>query len=243
MNKLDTAANYQQHTAHRSLAHAAGDLIGSFEISTKVGFFPEGHRLAPASLKAAIQQIPEDFGRLPDTVLLHNPETSATGLGRACQTLAEMTDAGYCRAWGISSWSPHKLAIDDSDIPRPDTVLVRAGLSAPAPVLEAAETLASRTGARQVWGMAPFGGSAADPLWSTIDTSLLVPPQQQATPLQRVAAAAFALPAAVERLCVGTSSAAHLSEIVHAEGLSLCPEAIEKYRGLLRRRAERISTA
>ncbi|MFC9087677.1 aldo/keto reductase [Nocardiopsis dassonvillei] len=242
MTRLDTAFNYQRFTAHRLLADAAGDLLASFEISTKVGFFPDGHDLTPERLKAAVREIPEELGCVPDTVLLHNPENSIEGFEGACAALAEMRYAGYCGAWGLSSWDPRVLAERDWSVPRPDVVMVRAGLSVPAPVLEAAERFSTRVGARAVWGMAPFGGDAADPLWSGVDTSLFLDPGQRASRVQATVAAAWAVPE-VERLTVGTSSPAHLEEIVQAESLTVSASMVDRYRTLLRRRAERVDTA
>ncbi|MGH3886005.1 MAG: JmjC domain-containing protein, partial [Pseudonocardiaceae bacterium] len=37
---LDTAFNYRDFTSHTQLARAAGELLGEFTVSTKVGFFP-----------------------------------------------------------------------------------------------------------------------------------------------------------------------------------------------------------
>ena len=242
MTKLDTACNYQRFTAHRSLAQAAGNLLSSFEISTKVGFFPDGHGLDPERLSAAVRQIPEELGRVPDTVLLHNPECSPGGFEKACAALADLRDAGYCRAWGISSWDPRSLTAREWSVPRADVVMVRAGLSVPAPVLDAAELLSARCGARTLWGMAPFGGDASDPAWSGVDTSLFLAPGERATRVQAAVAAAWALPG-VERLAVGTSSAAHLEEVVHAESLTVSADTVGRYRALLRGRAERVDAA
>ncbi|WP_201296770.1 aldo/keto reductase [Nocardiopsis sp. FR26] len=242
MTRLDTAFNYQRFDAHRSLADAAGDLLASFEISTKVGFFPDGHDLCPKRLRTVVREVPEQLGCVPGTVLLHNPECSADGFEEACTALSEMRDAGYCRAWGLSSWNPQALADHDWAVPRPDVVMVRAGLSVPAPVLEAAERLSARLGARAVWGMAPFGGDAAGPLWSGIDTSLFLASGQRASRVQATVTAARAIPK-VERLAVGTSSPAHLEEIVQAESLAVSVSTVDRYRALLRRRAERVDTA
>ncbi|WP_433700867.1 aldo/keto reductase [Nocardiopsis sp. CA-288880] len=242
MTWLDTAFNYQRFAAHRSLADTAGDLLASFEVSTKVGFFPDGHDLSPERLRAAVRKIPEELGCVPSTVLLHNPECSADGFEEACTTLSEMRDAGYCRAWGFSSWDPRSLADRDLPVPRPDVVMIRAGLSVPAPVLDAAGRLVRRVGARAVWGMAPFGGDAAGPLWSEIDTSLFLAPGQQASRVQAGVAAAWVVPV-VERLAVGTSSPTHLEEIVQAESLTVSTSTVDRYRALLRRRAERADTA
>lgn len=241
MTGLDTAYNYQRFTAHRALAAAAGTTLERFDLTTKVGFFPEGHDLDPVRLREAVRQTVNDLGRVPDTVLLHNPECSVEGFEKACEALVRMRDAGLFRAWGISTWNPHRLAERTWSLPRPDTVMVRAGLSVPAPVLDAAERLTEQLGARRVHGMAPFGGNAADPLWGRVDTSLFLAPGQRADRLQAALAAAFALPR-VERIAVGTSSPAHLEEIVQAGSLTVSPETVQRYRALLRGRTERSPT-
>lgn len=241
MTGLDTAYNYRGFTAHRNLAAVAGDLLGSFEISTKVGFFPDGHDIDAERVRAAVQEIPEVLGRLPSAVLLHNPECSVGDFEKACEALAEMCDAGYCHSWGFSTWNPRALAEHRWTIPQPDIVMVRAGLRVPAPVLDAAERLTRQVRARRVWGMAPFGGSTEDPLWSTIDTSLFLSSSQKGTAVQAAVSAAFAIPA-VEKLCVGTTSATHLAEIVQAESLNVSTRVVERYRALLSRRAERSRT-
>lgn len=239
---MDTAFNYQRFDAHRSLADVAGDLLTSFEVSTKVGFFPEGHDLSPDRLRAVVREIPEELGYVPRTVLLHNPECSVDGFEEACVALSEMRDAGYCRAWGFSSWNPQALVDHSRSIPRPDVVMVRAGLSVPAGVLDAAESLSRQIGAREVWGMAPFGGDADAPLWSRIDPSLFLTPGQRAGRVQAAVAAAWAVPN-VERLAVGTSSPAHLEEIVQAESLTVTADTVDRYRTLLRHRTERNDSA
>lgn len=241
MTRLDTAFNYQRFTAHRSLSEVAGDLLPSFEVSTKVGFFPDGHDLTPQRLKATVRRIPEELGRVPSTVLVHNPECSPEGFVEACTALSELRDEGYCQAWGISSWNPERLIEHQWSVPRPDVVMLRAGLSVPADVLEAAERLMTRTGPQAVWGMAPFGGDAGDPLWSRIDASLFLGPGQRSSRVQAAVAAAWAVPP-VERLAVGTSSSAHLEEIVQAEALTVSADTVARYRSLLRRRTERADT-
>lgn len=241
MTRLDTAFNYQRFNAHRSLSEVAGDLLPSFEINTKVGFFPDGHDLTPERLKATVRRIPEALGRVPSAVLLHNPECSPEDFEEACTALSELRDTGYCRAWGISSWNPERLIEHQWSVPRPDAIMFRAGLSVPASVLASAERLATRSNPRAVWGMAPFGGDAGDPLWSRIDASLFLEPGQSGSRIQAAVAAAWAVPA-VERLAVGTSSSTHLEEIVQAEALTVSTDTVARYRSLLRRRAERVDS-
>ncbi len=235
MTGLDTAFNYQNYGSHRALARVAGDLLGSFEISTKVGFFPDGHDLDPARLRAAVEQAARELSRVPDTVLLHNPERSPDGFRRACGALSGMRDAGLCRAWGLSSWDPRAL-LTVADDAYPDVLMVRAGLTVPAAVLDAAEQLAATLGAKQLWGMAPFGGDTADSVWTTVDTSLFLAPGQRATRLAAGLAAAFTVPT-VDRIAVGTSRPDHLAQLVAACELTTNSQTISRYRELLRQPA------
>ncbi|GAA1986611.1 hypothetical protein GCM10009799_10140 [Nocardiopsis rhodophaea] len=237
MTSLDTAYNYQRYRSHQVLASVAAGLLDLFEITTKVGFFPDGHDLTPERLRVAVQRTAEDLGRIPDTVLLHNPECSIDGFEKACEALMLVRDEGLCRAWGISTWDPRKLAERSWVVPRPDVVMVRSGLTVPAHVLGAAERFTVQLAVPSVWGMAPFGGNAKDPVWSKTDTSLFLAPGQQATHRQAAVAAAFDIPT-VERLAVGTSSPAHLTEIVQAESLTTSTQVVERYRALLRRRVD-----
>ena len=231
---LDTAYNYQRFGGHRALATVGGDLLSRFEISTKVGFFTDGHSLDPARLHAAVEQAASDLGRIPDTVLLHNPECSPGGFQRACDTISTLRDSGLCRAWGLSTWDPRRL-LAVADEASPDVLMVRAGLTVPATVLDAAEHLVAVLRPERVWGMAPFGGDSADPIWSSVDTGMFLTPGQQASPLQAAVAAAFAIPS-VQRLAVGTSRPEHLAELVAACGLAVSPQRVASYRELLRRR-------
>lgn len=119
--------------------------------------------------------------------------------------------------------------------------MVRAGLSVPAAVLGATERLMARTRPQVVWGMAPFGGDAGDPLWSRIDASPFLEPGQGGSPIQAVVAAAWAIPS-VERPVVGTSSSTHLEEGVQAEALTVSTDTVARYLSPPRRRAERVDT-
>jgi pyridoxine 4-dehydrogenase len=198
---LDTAYNYQRFGGHRALADAAGDLLDRFEISTKVGFFTDGHSLDPARLHAAVEQAASDLGRIPDTVLLHNPECSPGGFQRACDTIRALRDTELCRAWGVSTWDPRRLLAVAQEA-RPDVLMVRAGLTVPAVVLDAAEDVVAALRPERVWGMAPFGGDSADPIWSSVDTELFLTPGQQASRLGAALAAAFAIPSVEGSLSV-----------------------------------------
>jgi pyridoxine 4-dehydrogenase len=218
------------------LAEAAGDLLEKFEISTKVGFFSDGHSLESTRLRTAVEQAVDELGRIPDTVLLHNPECSPRQFHRACGALCALRDAGLCRAWGLSSWDPRPL-VQIAEDAEPDVLMVRAGLTVPAAVLDAAEELAARLRPTRLWGMAPFGGNVADPVWKVVNTDLfLMPDQQSTTFLAAGLAAAFALPQ-VERIAVGTSRPDHLAELVEACELATNPQNVERYRALLRRTA------
>ncbi|MDO0936596.1 aldo/keto reductase [Streptomyces sp. DG2A-72] len=233
---LDTAFNYHHFTSHRTLAAIADDLIPAFTISTKVGYFPDGHDLDPARLRAAVEQSAQELGRTPDTVLLHNPESSVDGFATACATLLEMREAGLCRNWGLSTWDPRSLLDADWEIPRPDVAMVRAGLTVSAGILSAVDELVDRARIAELWGMAPFAGNADDSIWQTVDTSTFLASGQQCSPLQAGVAAAFAIPE-VTRLAVGTSRVEHLAEAVGGSRLEVNTETVTVYRALLRERA------
>ncbi|CAM4197036.1 aldo/keto reductase [Nocardiopsis rhodophaea] len=242
MTSLDTAYNYQRYRSHQLLAPVADGMLDQFEITSKVGFFPGGHDLTPERLRTAVRRTAEDLGRIPDTVLLHNPECSVDDFEKACQALMVVRDEKLCQAWGISTWNPQNLAEHSWEVPRPDVVMVRAGLSVPTHVLDAAERFTVQMAVPRVWGMAPFGGNAKDTVWSKTDTSLFLAPGQRATRRQAAVATAFVIPK-VERLAVGISSPAHLAEIVQAESLTTSTEVVDRYRALLRRRAYGRNTA
>ncbi|MFE7269418.1 aldo/keto reductase [Streptomyces sp. NPDC057623] len=233
---LDTAFNYHQFASHRTLAAIAGDLLSAFTISTKVGYFPDGHDLDPARLRAAVEQSAIELGRTPDTVLLHNPESSVADLANACAALLEMREAGFCKSWGISSWDPRSLLEASWEIPRPDVAMVRAGLMVSAGILTALDELVDRIQITEMWGMAPFAGDAADPIWQTVDTSTFLASGQHGNALQAGVAAAFAIPE-VTRLAVGTSHVDHLTEVVEGSRLEVNSETVTAYRKLLHERA------
>ncbi|MEU9473437.1 aldo/keto reductase [Streptomyces avermitilis] len=233
---LDTAFNYHHFASHRTLAAIADDLLPAFTISTKVGYFPDGHDLDPARLRAAVEQSAEELGRTPDTVLLHNPEASVDGFATACAVLVEMREAGLCKNWGLSTWDPRSLLDADWDIPRPDVAMVRAGLTVSAGILNAVDELVNRAKITELWGMAPFAGNADDSIWQTVGTSTFLVSGQQCSALQAGVAAAFAIPG-VTRLAVGTSRVEHLAEAVDGSRLAVNTETVTAYRALLRERA------
>lgn len=229
-----------------------GDLLAEFSISTKVGYFPGGsrcndHSLDPTRLRQAVETAVADLGRPPEVLLLHNPEMSLTGGVRdlqgdqfavACAQLQDLTDAGWCGAWGISSWDPRPLlqTLDGQPlVPAPQVLMVRAGLLVRAGVLAAGEQLADLLGVPPPgrWGMSPFAGSVCAPVWEQVDPRIFLDAEQG--DVTRIAAA-FAVAGQVppvSRVAVGTSSVAHLHELVHASALRVDPDQVSRYRALL----------
>lgn len=214
----------------------AGDLLPKFSISTKVGYFEDGHSLLPARIRCAVEKTVEDLGCEPDTILLHNPEHSTPGvktLRHACATLSDAAAAGLCGRWGISTWDPRPLV--GLDIPRPDTLMVRSGLLVSSSVLDAAQELVTAWRPSTVWGMSPFGGSATEPVWARVDPRMFlrVP---AATAVQAAFRVAFALPE-VEAVAVGTDDPEHLRELLGGLEYEIDTEVIRSYRELLRQSA------
>lgn len=236
MTALDTAYNYSGFTSHRALRIAAGELLDDFDLSTKVGFFRDGHDLEPTRLRAAVEESAEHLGRRPNTVLLHNPETSPTGITAACEALAAMREAGLFERWGISSWDPRLLLHSPYRGPRPDVLMVRAGLMAPTSVLEAADALTHAVRPRERWGMASFGHNANDPVWNGVDASVFLAPGQTAPMIHAAFVVAFSLPAVV-RVAVGTTNPDHLRELNAACSLAVNDQAIGRYRAILHQKA------
>ncbi|PGH48133.1 aldo/keto reductase [Streptomyces sp. Ru87] len=251
---IDTSFNYHGFHSHAALANVGGGLLPRFEISTKVGFFPAAggaeHSLNPDMLRAAVEQANRDLGRAPDLVFLHNPERSLPesslaaqdALGAACATLEKAAADGFCRAWGISSWDPRPLrGLVDDTLPRPEAIMVRAGLFTPLDVLEASETLAARwhLGTDRLWGMSPFGGGTRDPLWETFNSRVFIQnPDDDLTTVQAAFRAAYRLPQ-VERVAVGTDDPSHLAELIAALLYETDDDRLCTYRQLLRDRADR----
>ncbi|WP_042801125.1 aldo/keto reductase [Streptomyces sp. C] len=251
---IDTSFNYRGFTAHATLADVAGDLLPHLTLSTKVGFFPAAgqaeHSLHPARLRVAMEQTNRDLGRVPDLVFLHNPERSLPSpaaeardtLGRACATLATAVEEGLCGAWGISTWDPRPLtSLADATLPRPAVLMVRAGLLAGISVLEASEALVAQwdLAPDQVWGMSPFGGDAADPVWGRLDPRVFIADADDApSALQAAFRAAFLLPE-VGRIAVGTDNPTHLQELIDALRYEPDSDRLRTYRQMLRERASR----
>ena len=71
--------------------------------------------------------------------------------------------------------------------------MLRAGLTVTAGELAAGEQLAARLalGRAQLWGMAPFGGVAEDPVWTAAVTSPLLSRAPECTPIQAAFRVAF----------------------------------------------------
>lgn len=248
VNRLDTAYNYLRFGSHRMLAATTEDLVGSFAVSTKVGFFPVGpgveHSLDPARLRGAVRESVDTLGTVPDVVFLHSPErslteldvpTAAERLATASGAVAELAAAGWCNHWGIATWDPRPLArvaaAQDADVMVPEVLMVRAGLLVPAGVLAAAEQLADRFAVRAEnrWGMSPFAGRGTDPVWEAVNTRAFLAPTMRSSPVQAAFAAAYAIPE-VHWLVVGTNRPVHLDQLVAASRLPLDQEAINGYR-------------
>lgn len=212
-------------------------------MTTKVGFFPDGHSLDPVRLRAAVHKSAEDLGRAPDTVLLHNPENDPGGLPAAADALRELVAVGLCQQWGISTWDPRPLLPVLTALRlEPDVLMTRAGITVPAGVLNAASLAAAAISASECRGMAPFGGNPGNDAWSRFDSGLLLRPGQSCTPLQARFAAAFELPAVVA-IAVGSSRPAHLKELLEATALDTDTAAVERYQELLAQRATVAGTA
>lgn len=216
----------------------AGDLLPQFSVSTKVGYFPGEHSLAPAQLRTGVEQTAKDLGREPDTVLLHNPEHSrpdAETLARACAVLADAARAGLCRGWGISSWDPRPLV--DLDVPRPDVLMVRSGLLVGVDVLEAAEDLVTLWRPSQVWGMSPFGGNTTEAVWEKFDPRIFLRDSPSATRVQAAFRSAYGLPP-VDAVAVGTNNVDHLRELVGALAYEVNVQVVSEYKQLLQDRRQ-----
>ncbi|MEU7024458.1 aldo/keto reductase [Streptomyces sp. NPDC046203] len=234
MTRLDTSSNYLRHRSHEILKETAGDLLPRFSVSTKVGFFREGHSLDPARLRRGAEHVVKTLGREPDVLFLHNPEHSAPdaeALAQACAALADTAQAGLCRLWGVSTWDPRPL-VDLPAPPCPDVLMVRAGLLVAAGLLEAAESLASRWRPSRVWGMSPFGGSATGSVWERFDPRIFLRGSPPVTKVQAAFRTSFGLPP-VDAVAVGTDDIRHLRELSDALAYDVDDEMLQEYRRLL----------
>lgn len=246
MDALDTAAPYHGHLSHQTLARTASDLLPKFSISTKVGYFPGlGHSLDPARLRRGVELAVRDLGREPDLVFLHNPEQSLTGaptgiladrLAAACAVLEMAVHQGLCRTWGVSSWDPRPLSVIDlGRVPRPETLMVRAGLLVGVEVLDAAEVVREMWKPAAAWGMSPFGGSPTQPVWEAFDPRpFLHGARDRHSRTQAAFRVAFRVPA-VDAVAVGTDNPVHLRELAAALHLPVDEQAVDRYLRYLRR--------
>ncbi|MCG7524807.1 aldo/keto reductase [Streptomyces sp. OfavH-34-F] len=154
--------------------------------------------------------------------------------------MATAVEEGLCGAWGVSTWDPRALpGLVDAGLPRPAVLMVRAGLLVGIDVLDASETLTAQWGVapEHVWGMSPFGGDVADPVWGQLDPRVFIEDADDVpSALQAAFRAAFLLPE-VGRIAVGTDNPAHLQELISA--LRFEPDAgkLRTYQRLLRDRA------
>lgn len=212
------------------------------------------HSLDPDRLRRAIEHATAQLGRPPQTVLLHNPEVTLAGrpgaeghdlLAAACGALAAAAVDGWCTTWGIATWDPRPVCRALSHVHghpdpalRPGVLMLRAGLSVAAQILDAGEQLAHHlevdAGGR--WGMSPFAGSTADPAWQNLDLRSFLPRERRSPAAPGTVSVAFRvafeLPA-VSRVAVGTASAPHLAELVDAAALPVDHAALSRYRQLI----------
>lgn len=199
-------------------------------------------------LREAIEKTAHDLGVSPSVILLHNPEQSLKALhpaqayeyfADACEELERAVDTGLCGSWGVASWEPASLTNvfrAGSDCLKPQTLMVRAGLSLTDEQLDAGENLGWELNldAVQRWGMSPFGGSTGDPAWTTTDLSSFLEPGQTFTTLQAAFRLAFELPHCT-RLAVGTGNKLHLDELSATTQLEVNAGAVDNYRELITR--------
>lgn len=207
-----------------------------------MGFFPGAggaeHSLDPGRLRLAIEKAAGELGREPDSVLLHNPERSLTGLsptdghallGSACTALADATRDGLCRTWGVASWDIRPLAMVRVDgVPSPDVLMVRAGFLVGIDLLDAAAVLRDLWKVGETWGMSPFGGGHGK-VWEEFDPRPFLRPHHG--DLSRIQAAfrtAFHLPSAAA-VAVGTDDPGHLAQLVQALGAEVDTAAVSQY--------------
>lgn len=250
---IDTSFNYLRFASHRTLAREAHDLLPEFDISTKVGFFPDEdgrpvHHLTPELLRYAVATTVEDLGLEPTTILLHNPEVSLRGLNpvdaferlqAACAVLEEMRTVGLCGQWGWSTWSPgpilSALGAAHGPFPAPAVVMVRAGLLVDPDGLDDADRLFTLLDvpAEGRWGMSPFGGDTRQKVWDEVDARVHIAGGTLCTKAQAAFRTAFKLPV-VDRIAVGTENLTHLRELVMSSTLQVDEDTVSTYRGLLR---------
>ncbi|MFE7439336.1 aldo/keto reductase [Streptomyces chartreusis] len=244
---LDTSTSYLGFRSHRILARTASDLLPSFTVSTKVGYFPvlggAEHSLDPVRLHTAVERAAEDLGREPDLVFLHNPEHSLREaaprnqelLVQACTVLDDAKAKGLCAAWGVASWDPSPLlSLIDTTTPRPSVLMVRAGLLVGARTLDAGDALtkAWELDDGAIWGMSPFGGSTGAPVWAKIDPRVFLRNSGRLSRVQAAFRVAYHLPR-VASVAVGTDDPAHLGDLVGALVGEVEEQTVQDYRSLL----------
>lgn len=230
----------------------AGDLLSQFRVSTKVGFFRGGvgteHSLDTGRLRSAIWQAVDELDVRPAVIFLHSPERTLTDLRpderrdtlvAACNVLVEAAAFGLCDRWGIASWEPAPLLAAlrrRVPEPRPNILMVRAGLSVDVATLAAADQLAERFGLEPAnrWGMSPFGGSTRDAAWHATDLSPFLVGDQPCTSIQAAFRLAYELPQ-VSHMTVGADDPDHLRSLVAATRLRVAAGTIERYRRLIAR--------
>ncbi|MEV4876181.1 hypothetical protein [Streptomyces cyaneofuscatus] len=99
-------------------------------------------------------------------------------------------------------------------------------------LLHAGEILASRFEPSAVWGMSPFAGKTADPVWARFDPRLFLRAPERVDRAQAAFRVAFHLPEA-SKLAVSCNSAEHLSDLVESLAQEVDPTAVADYRRLL----------
>ncbi|MCP3822178.1 hypothetical protein NLX86_30030 [Streptomyces sp. A3M-1-3] len=115
--------------------------------------------------------------------------------------------------------------------------MVRAGLLVGVDTVEAADLLAERWRPSAIWGMSPFGGSTAEPVWETFDPRIFVQDTQQWTSVQAAFRVAYHLPA-VDAVAVGTDNLDHLRELQESLEYEVDEATVSQYRRLLRDRRQ-----
>ncbi|MFJ2111933.1 hypothetical protein ACIOEX_08475 [Streptomyces sp. NPDC087850] len=136
---------------------------------------------------------------------------------------------------GGASWDPRPLAdIDLSGLPRPETLMVRAGLLVGVEILDATQAVRASWNPTTVWGMSPFGGSTTQTVWETFDPRpFLHGPRDGHSWTQAAFRIAFHVPA-VDAVAVSTDNPAHLRELTEALHLNINERAADRYHRHLR---------
>jgi aryl-alcohol dehydrogenase-like predicted oxidoreductase len=106
---FETAESYGRGAMERRLGERLGD-DEHVRVVTKVGTDLEEptprKRFDVPYLRDAVERCRERLRRQKlDVVLLHNPSVDAVARGQATELLAELTESGTIRAWGVSAGS------------------------------------------------------------------------------------------------------------------------------------------